>query len=435
MLPLGLPRSEGSDLKDGLEALRNERSKAGETLTKLMKGEEIVADAKNKQHEELADLAARLATYYFTEADVAKPGKINDLYIRFENDLLNIAKGKPNTKALAPMYGRRIVFRAKEVLDSSKIPLVQVNITRVLARLAEQGVGETTEDVVLRLSEGGGADLADVLLAAVGHKNEGVKYYALRGLRNLFALPKQATPLVPPEKVETCALALTDFIQRKNGFLGTPSRDELEGFRVLRREAIKALAQTHVPSLKDRKVLPALVLLKVVANDGIDPAPRIDERVEAAIGVARMRSEADKEYRPEYAAQQLGLFVVSFGNLYNNRSSEELKPWAIEAAQLSEALEAMKADSKSPYVAKVVDGGIKSVLRRIEAKVDRVDANDLANFEAMVKESKPSAAQLFNSVEGTTVLPPNRREAETPEQPEKPEKSDKTDKPDKPAKP
>src|SRR5262249_53225855 len=158
--------------------------------------------------------------------------------------------------------------------------------------------------------------------------------------------------------------------------------EEVEGFRVLRREAVKALAQYRAPSIKDQ-ARPALVLLKVVARDGFQPEPRMDERVEAAIGVARMKPDIDQTYQREYAAQQLGLFVVDFAYRYNTRDRAEMKPWAVQAARLSDALEVMKAESKNPYVAKAVDDGIRLVLRRIEGKGD-VPPNDLTTYNSLL---------------------------------------------------
>ena len=220
-------------------------------------------------------------------------------------------------------------------------------------------------------------------------------------------LSPRKPPLLSPEVEEQCVLKLIAFIQQQPPHPASASREEIEGFKVLRREAVKALAEYRSPSIKD-KARPALVLLKVVARDGFQPEPRLDERVEAAIGVARMNPASDLTYQPEYAAQQLGLFVVDFAVRYNTRDRAELRPWAVQAARLSDALEAMKAGSKSPYVAKAVDDGIKQVLRRIEAKSD-VNANDLTSYNSLLSKP-PALGQLFGGVEGTTVPPPNRQE-------------------------
>ncbi len=140
----------------------------------------------------------------------------------------------------------------------------------------------------------------------------------------------------------------------------------------------------------------------------------MDERVEAAIGVARIKPDGDPSYQRDYAAQQLGLFLVDFAYRYNNRDRDELKPWAVQAARLSDALEVMKATSKSPYVAKVVDDGIKLVLRRIEAKND-VNANEVTDYNSLLSKP-PALGQLFSGVDGTAVPPPNRKEDEPAKQ-------------------
>ncbi len=88
-------------------------------------------------------------------------------------------------------------------------------------------------------------------------------------------------------------------------------RAQIDGFLLVRREAIAALAQDRYPTLPD-KSRPAWLLLKVAANDGIPAVPRLDERIEAAIGVAHAQPDLDKDYQPDYAAYQLGLFATDF---------------------------------------------------------------------------------------------------------------------------
>ena len=79
------------------------------------------------------------------------------------------------------------------------------------------------------------------------------------------------------------------FLQDRNKDLppGAP-QEEIDGFRYVRREAIMALAQCRYPTLAD-KTHPTWLLLKSAVRDDIHPEPRLDERVEAAIGV-RLRS-------------------------------------------------------------------------------------------------------------------------------------------------
>jgi hypothetical protein len=408
---LAIPWARGVDLSDGFVALESDYRKSKTTIQKLFKGTEV-ADPKNPQHEKAVDVAAQMATYYFTHPDKEKKtGEIDQQFISFEAELSQLNKVRVNSPALAPLYGRRIVFRAQEVLESTSgevKPIARVNVTRVLARLAQRGPNESIDDVAARLGGSAGEELAKALLKALDVKhNDGVKYEALHGLRGLLALPPQKPPLLSPEVEEQCVLRLVAFIQQQPTYPARAPREEVEGFKVLRREAIKALAEYHTPSIKD-KARPALVLLKVVARDGLQPEPRLDERVEAAVGVARMNPAGDLSYQPEYAAQQLGLFVVDFAFRYNQRDRAELRPWAVQAARLSDALEVMKASTKSPYVANVVNQGVKQVLKPIEDK-SNVNPNAVTDFNSLLSKP-PALGQLFSGAEGTTVPPPNRQE-------------------------
>jgi hypothetical protein len=410
LISLSIPWGRGGDLNDGFNALRSEFIKSKETIRRLFKGEEA-ADPKNAQHAQAVDVAAKNATYYFTDQEKEKPGDFDRLFTSFEGELGQLSRTRGNSPALAPMYSSRLIFRGQEVLYSPSKdvkPIARVNVTHVMARLAEKGAGESTEDVAARLTGPAATELAEAMLKALEVKNDGVKYHALHGLRDLLAVPPQTPPLLSPEEEQKAVLRLIDFIQQKPTYPAGASPAEVEGFRVLRREAVKALAQYHIPSIKD-KALPALVLLKVVARDGFQPTCELDERIEAALGVARMKPDIDKTYQREYAAQQLGLFVVDLAFRYNRRDRAELKPWSVQAARLADALEVMKAESKSPYVAAVVDQGLKLVLRRIEAKTD-IGANDVTGYASLLVTKSPSLGQLFSGVEGTTVPPPNREE-------------------------
>jgi hypothetical protein len=427
---------QGGDLNDGLDQLGRDYRRNKDLIHKLFKGEEP-ADPKNAQHEKAVDLAARNVTFYYTDpSGEKKAGEFDRLFTSFEGDLTLLVKARANSPALPAMYGRRVIARAQEVLFSTGgvKPIARVDVTRVLARLAERGQNESTEDVVARLGGSGAAQLADALLKALAYKNDGVKYHALHGLRDLLAIPPQKPPLLTPEVEQKCALALIEFVEQKPSFPAIVTPPEVEGFRVLRREAIKALAQYRAPSIKD-KARPALVLLKVVARDGFQPDCKTDERVEAAIGVARMKPDLDKTYQPEYAAQQLGLFLVDFAYRYQKRDRAAVKyPWAVMAARLTEALQVMKAESKSPYVARIVDQGIKLALSRIEANGD-IDANEVTKYAPLLLENAPSLGQLFSGVEGTTVPSPFRPD-DVEEKPNPPGLPPKADKPaEKPAKP
>ena len=151
---------------------------------------------------------------------------------------------------------------------------------------------------------------------------------------------------------------MVKFLQDRNKDFppGTPPA-QIDGFRLVRREAIAALAQGRFPTLAD-KSRPAWVLLKIVADDGITAEPRLDERVEAAIGVATPDPIWTKTINPitRRASWACLWRITRLITLRETRILADASvPWRWTPAGSIEALEQMKAQTKNVYVGKVVD--------------------------------------------------------------------------------
>jgi hypothetical protein len=380
--------------REGMDALDAEYRKHRQQLPQLFKGS-VEADPNNKDHAAAIDAAARYATTRFLWGLYqTEPGKVDRVYQDFDKDVVSIIRGRPNTNSVAQMFTHQVIVHAKEVLalpDRDARPIAKVNVARVLARLWELEQGE----------------LADALVEIVKDPklNNAVKYYAFRGLYELLKLPVPAPPGPPvvakAQEVRAVA-ALVEFVQRKVPFTqGTP-RQEVDGYRVVRREAIRALAQAHDPVVGTAR--PALVLLRVVGGDeGVVPEPRLDERLEAAIGVARMRSAGAKDYQPDYAAWVLGRFVVDFvnaanGNFKEGKAALRSRPWRIDAARLGEALEALKADTKDKYVQDVVSQALPRL-----AEVEGGKQSDPTALNTWLAGNEPPHKELFKDVPESAI--------------------------------
>ncbi len=392
----GTAAAQAPTLNDGNDALEKKYREVHETYRKLFTGSEAF-DSKSPQHLDAVDVAAKRSTYrYVLEAGAERePGKLNNMFRDFETDLRDIDRCKDKSPELGKIYGKNVMTHALEVLNfPSAKPVARVNAARVLARLTVLGQGELTDALV------------EVLRTPRKQEDgrDGVRYWILRGLHDMLSLPPQTPPLFDEEKV---AMALLEFLDEKPFVSAAAPQEEIEGFRMLRREAVRALAQTHAPMLKN-KAMPALVLARFAGNDErIQPPPRLDERLEASLGLARMRpSKQVPNYQPDYAMQQIGLFLAYFGNMANtNREKkfafERLRPWKVDAVRLAEALTALKAEVKDPYVAKAVDIG----LRITGAVRDRAvaAAGDLASFLDPMNAAPNQ--QLFKDIPDSTVKP------------------------------
>jgi hypothetical protein len=353
---------------------------------------------------------ARSYVYEVTSPDTqSKPGEMDKAVKAAELTINEIFKRKKTTAVVRQEFGKQMQLALRQVLENDRQPVIaKLNAARILAPL---------------LADSGQEELVPTALALLQNPNESdaVKLYALRGLKAFLALGNAPMPVVfKDKKLEgQCIVALVQFIERKPAGVSdrTPT-DELDGLRYVRREAIRALAEVRAPVLPDNKdAHAALTLLRVVrgyldaeGKTPLVPSPRIDEQVEAAIGLAKMRSALAKDYQPDYAAYHIAYFVGQFGLRYTNRkdNKEERRPWLIYAARLTEALEAMGADSKDPYVQKAVPEALRVLIGISETmKGDR--GSDLLKW---VRTNPRRDGSLFKGAPDTAVPPPADRTGE-----------------------
>jgi hypothetical protein len=345
-------------------------------------------------------------------------GKIDEVYHDFEAHLNAILKtNKTNQQEVANVYTKAVMVRAREVINftapGKKPDIVRVNAARVLAKLAELGQGELADALLDVFNQ----EIARDADPSGPKRNDGVIYYMLKGMRDLLALPvpmPPAKPALTPDREKKLAETLLTFIAKAPPFSKETPMEEIEGYRVVRREAVRGLAYCRAPGMKDKE-RPGMTLLRIMARDGFTPPPRIDECVEAAIGVARMRATPEldgKDYQPEYAAFQLAQFTDYFvkyylSNIFDPRekaTSVEQRPYRIYAARMMEALEAMKAaDVKNAYVAKAVDE-----CRKLLVMVEKGEHPRTLELEDWLKNNPPPKQGLFQGIADSTVKPANR---------------------------
>jgi len=394
---MGVGPALGQEPDDtSLKELNDEGSRPviKEMGTKLFRGD-LSANPDNKDHLAAIDYYARYHTYRFANPLFHNPSgtkTIASLYQEFDRDVQNLVNGKEKTSECARLFARDVIKYGKKVLNS-RYPLAQVNVAHVLWRSAALGNPELADGVLDILKE--------------PRYNDGVKYWALRGLYDLLKMAVGHPKLLGPEREEKVAAGLIEFIGRKTDVVpGITRKDEIEGVRVLRREAIRALAQLRIP-MCSKKVIPALALLRLVANEEHMPPLREDERMEAAIGLARLRPDKDKDYQPAYAAQQIALSLTDFATYYTTNTLR--KPCKVYAAQLGEALDGLKNDTKDPYVLALFDGGKlgQKLLERIEKGQNGADPSDLENA---AKTNLPPVGQLFKSMADSQAKPANKED-------------------------
>jgi len=328
---MGQEGPEASNLKQ-LEEEYNKKENS-DTINKLRRGDST-GDVGIQAHLDAMNVLARYTLFRFHDTEVhdpnPAPGKksIATIYKDFEIDMLLLTKTPAKTSGTWPVYTRAMITQGKLALNASK-PITRINAARCLARLPELEQPELLDFYTDVLNDAGQIDA--------------VKYFILRGTTDLLAIPKEG--LLNKDSVDKSVKALLAVVNRPGDFLPGTAETEKEGFRVLRREAIRGLAASRLPKLADGTKL-GLVLLKAM-NEGKTFAPpaRMDEQIEAAIGLARINPDLDKDYCPDFAANEVGSFVLGFKDFMLGENKMAKLPCKVHAVRLLEALELLDAAS------------------------------------------------------------------------------------------
>jgi hypothetical protein len=381
-------------LNEGWNKLEDKYNAGARNLAlSFLKGATRV-DPNDRNHQEAIDLFAKTLTYgvYLQKLDTHSNAIAKDfdaLSNAIDKDILK-ARDTQSMQTFAEIFRDKVGIHALEVIQFKDArPIHKLHNARVLAEIAKLGQPDLAAKLITVLKD--------------PQQTAGVHYYALKGLTTLIP------PLQPPQQAK-CAVALVEFLEQQKGLHKNAAPEEIDGYRVLRREAVRALAKTHTPAIDD-KVRPALVLARFAGNDErIQPPPRIDERVEAAIGLARMQAPPkDRQYQVEYAVGQiakcLGALAQAASSELSNREAAKdtrMHPWRILAATLKEALDDLKKrNEKNQWVAKIADQGAK-VLNQV-SKGEQIRGNELTWWTS--PDSDPPSKELFQGSPDSVVKP------------------------------
>jgi hypothetical protein len=424
----------------GLEALKSDLDGKYRTILKDLLRGDVEADPKNPEHvaaisTETEYLARRFVDPLFLNTPPNPPDRDREktltyLIGRVDIDLNEMARSKKNIQPVASLYTHYFGLHAKAVIQgrAKAIPVAALNLARALANVSVLGQGELSEALVDLIE----ADLkkdalpeAERLRTPENLPNDGVKYYALRGLQRLL----EQTPKPPADSILTkeqeakVVKLMTKLITTSQAFKDGTPQQEIDGFRVRRREAIKVLALTPNPTVPDKKDGTAMTLLRVVARDSkLEPVPSMDERVEAAIGLARMKLEQAKDYDADYAAYHIGLFLDELVTYCNSPEGNPTyqRPVRVWASRLIEALESMRTQLDDPEIKRTaaekqfVTDALKQyygeVLTRLEKAADGRISPTTYKLNSWLAAAKPPNMTLFKGAADTAVEPPKKKE-------------------------
>src|SRR5262245_53999517 len=331
------------------------------------------------------DLAAQYYAYRLTWTELQ--GKIHGVVQDAIKELDANRRDERKTNEAVQIFNSALLAHLKEVLPNPRY-IASVNAAIILAHMAKLGQEE----------------VCDALAEALNDKdmNGGTKLYAARGLYDFFMLafpgPEQeAVYFKDKEREARCIKALLAALDMKLPQSPPPTAEAVEGLRYLRREVIRALGVSRHPAVLDAKGISqgntALALIKVLRNDGLNPPPRLDEQVDAAVGLAMLKMMPNKDYKPanEYqldvGAYHLGRFIVEFARRHQSRKEDTEKdkahaqPWKTSGARLQLALEAINKEAAAlnrndPRKYKNTFEYVQSLVKLIQPVLKAIEATE-----------------------------------------------------------
>ena len=387
-----------------LEDVLKERSTSSEIFNKTLRGE-VGFDAKNPAHLKAVDDNARFFVYRVTRPEIqSEPGKMDSIFKEFESVLKQL-----KTKADNPFntsFLEKILEKTKEVIPNTSIS-ARINAVRMQAMCPAE---------IANCDLAGQKILPDQFMESFisilqKSPDDGMKLYALKGIRDTYkvirplATVKKASSRVtlnPAVEVKV-AESLAQIIETPTVYPAGTAPEIVEGYRVLRREALKALAQSRAP-ISGQKGKTAFILAKFANGSDIKPEPRLDERAEAAIGLLNLRIQDPdaSEYNMEAALYQFSSFLVDYFQRFNSRNdsdAEKLFPWKYYAARITDSLDELNKEVKNvPYAVEMVQK-IGLGLSDME-KLDKAAVPQLANF---VQAKAPASLLIYKKIPGTEV--------------------------------
>ena len=375
--------------------------------TELKQFQELRRGGSPANAGEVLDHAAQWYAYRLTHTEYQEPKPsspgMHDLVRQAVDQIIDLRDPrKPATRAQQEYmkeFGKRFAARLHEVVKNPKI-IARVNAALLLARLAKAGQ----------------EDILDILAEVVQDPKESdaVKLYALRGLKDFFALGRGESPFSNKEREARVIAALLDYVMHRPPLSKEAPPEELAAVNYVRVEAIQALGQTLYPA--GAKILAkvtqierptALVLLRVLRKDGIQPEPSLGEQVAAAAALCQLHSKELDQYNPDYVAYHLGRFLVEFVSQYNGRGEEKKEPWKIYAHHLSHGLEVMGADLAYPpasphsaYLAEVTKQANRLLEPIQKNSTEKPPPNDLSTW---LDQNPPKSKAVYKGLPEAVV--------------------------------
>jgi hypothetical protein len=366
----------------------------------LLTGAEGYEESK---HLEAMVALAKYHTYRYTWSENRQPGTVKPLLDSLDADLSKMVKNKPKTANAIEGFAKQVSLLA-DAMFNNREPLARVNYVRVLLRFAQEGTEEVFDPLTKALTD--------------PNQLDGVKYWACLALKEILwrqhQVPAQTFRDKNNQRQIAAITGLIALIERKPPeTVAVMPEDEREGLRVLRREAVKALALSRFPAVENDKkqFLPtAQLLARIISSDGFVIPTQIDEQVEATIGLCRMQSGLYANYQPEAAAWFIGKGIAAFATRYVNAENGGERGWKVNAARLNEALAVLDVDiSKNKTLTPTAMTFIKKVIKDggdLTKKIETKGSVTPRDFNIFLGAEQPQPQEIYKGRADSVVKPP-----------------------------
>lgn len=407
--PTQPPRPMSSERQNPPKDFSKEGRDDYRALQSMRKGE-------TPPNKEILDRAAQWFLYRLTHVEYqdgrvsTAPGATNwtltDLVNQANSFILIPEAGKSlpaNQQEYMKAFAKSLVTAARTVLKDP-LPLVRINALIILNRLAEAGQEE----------------VADPLVEVIKNENDkeglAVKLWAFRGLVELLNTARGPNAIkIDKERETRIVQTLIAAVGKKWPVADNASTEEKEAIPYVRREAIRALGLTRYPALeivgKDKKKVidspTALVLLRVLSKEGVDPAPSTAEMVEAAIGVLQLNPKLMLDYNADFAVHQVGRFFVEFANRnLTERADNVREPWRKNSARLLQALNELKTEIDSALIQRATIQYVTNVVAQATPMLEDLAAGRPTNpnsFNGWLDTNQPKTNAVYKGMANATL--------------------------------
>jgi hypothetical protein len=151
----------------------------------------------------------------------------------------------------------------------------------------------------------------------------------------------------------------------------------------------------------------ALALARDVGKDkALNPEPRLDEQLEAAVGLCRLPADPAKELQVGYVSYLVGQFTYDFAKAFQDSRAQAAvrEPWKVHASRLLEAMTEMEAAHERDPSVMTMTGIARGVLKDVEHPAAALNPATIGKW---AEKNQTGQDAVYKSDPKSSVVPRN----------------------------